>query len=94
MALAGLMATGLAACTQQDPEINRKLDRILTRMDTVDQRLDRIEKSGVGGGRGGQQRGQQRQADPNTVYSVPIDGDPVEGPANAKVTIVEAADFA
>ena len=34
------------------------------------------------------------QPDPNTVYSVPIsESDPVEGPADAKVTIVEAFEF-
>jgi len=34
------------------------------------------------------------QPDPNTVFSVPISpSDPVEGPADAKVTIVEAFEF-
>jgi protein-disulfide isomerase len=34
------------------------------------------------------------QPDPSTVYSVPVsDSDPVEGPANAKVTIVEGFEF-
>ncbi len=32
--------------------------------------------------------------DRNKVYSVPIDGDPFEGPAGAKVTIVKAYDYA
>ncbi len=35
------------------------------------------------------------EADPNKVYSVPIDPrDPVEGPADAKVTVVEGFEFA
>lgn len=32
--------------------------------------------------------------DPRTVYSVPVDGSPIEGPDDAKVTIVKAFEFA
>ncbi|GAB4542545.1 MAG: hypothetical protein Tsb0020_54880 [Haliangiales bacterium] len=35
-----------------------------------------------------------RGPDPDAVYAVPIDGSPFEGPANAKVTIVKAFEFA
>ena len=35
-----------------------------------------------------------KHPDPNAVYSVPIDGDPVSGPTTALVTIVEGAEFA
>jgi protein-disulfide isomerase len=34
------------------------------------------------------------EADANEVYAVPVDGSPVEGPADAKVTIVKAFEFA
>jgi protein-disulfide isomerase len=34
------------------------------------------------------------EPDPSTVYAVPVDGSPVEGPADAKVTIVKAFEFA
>jgi protein-disulfide isomerase len=34
------------------------------------------------------------EPDADTTYSVPIDGNPVQGPASAPVTIVEAFDFA
>lgn len=35
----------------------------------------------------------ERRPDPAAVYSVPIEGDAVRGPATAKVTIVEGAEF-
>lgn len=35
-----------------------------------------------------------RQADPDAVYAVPVGNSPFEGPADAKVTIVEAFEFA
>jgi protein-disulfide isomerase len=34
------------------------------------------------------------EPDANEVYAVPVDGSPVEGPADAKVTIVKAFEFA
>lgn len=34
------------------------------------------------------------EPDPKTVYSVPVDGSPVEGPDDARVTIVKAFEFA
>ena len=67
----------------------------------LNDRLDKIEKliaqncSG-GGGRanpGGQNRPPQRAQDPAKTYAVPIDGDPFVGPADAKVTLVEAYDY-
>ncbi len=41
-----------------------------------------------------QQRQQPRRPDPNAVYKVPVDAnDPIKGPADALVTIVEFSDF-
>jgi protein-disulfide isomerase len=39
------------------------------------------------------QRPSRQAEDPRAVYRVPVDGSPVKGPADALVTIVEAADF-
>ncbi|HWU87589.1 MAG TPA: thioredoxin domain-containing protein [Kofleriaceae bacterium] len=61
---------------------------------TVDDRLARLERKvdkivGVL-----EQAMGPAQPDPNTMFSVPISpSDPVEGPADAKVTIVEAFEF-
>jgi protein-disulfide isomerase len=84
-----------AACQVDNKDAKQKLDDILVKLDQLDKKLDK-----VGGGRavaGAQQQPpgpQPGRPDPTTVYSVPIDGDPVKGPVNAKVTIVEAAEFA
>ena len=69
----------------------------------IDQRLDKIEKliaaqCGGGGGRAGAQPGQQRppRAEPDKAktYAVSIENDSFEGPADAKITIVKATDYA
>ena len=67
----------------------------------INERLDKIEKliaqnCAGGGGRAGAQPNQppRRQQDPAKTYAVPIDGDPFEGPADAKITIVKAYDYA
>ena len=83
-----------AACQVDNKDAKQKLDDILVKLDQMDKKLDK-----VGGARpaaGAQQPAgpQPGRPDPATVYSVPIDGDPVKGPVNAKVTIVEAAEFA
>ena len=43
---------------------------------------------------GGKRPQRPNRPDPKTVYSVPVDGDAYDGPKLAKVTIVEASDFA
>jgi hypothetical protein len=68
----------------------------------IDQRLDKIEKLIAaqcgGGGRAGANPGQQRPPRPEPdrakTYAIPIDNDAFDGPADAKVTIVEASDYA
>jgi protein-disulfide isomerase len=82
----------VAACQVEDKETKKKLDDLLTKADGIDKKLDKI-KGGVPIAAGAQAP-QPGRPDPEAVYSVPIDGDPVVGPANAKVTIVEAAEFA
>jgi len=83
-----LAAASLVACTTQDNK-------------SIEQRLDRIEallKNGAGaaGGRAGAaaQRPQRPEPDKAKTYAMPIEGDPVDGPADAKVTLVKAYDYA
>ena len=67
----------------------------------INERLDKLEKlivanCGAGGGRAGAQpnRPQRPEPDRAKTYAVPIDNDPFDGPADAKITLVEASDYA
>lgn len=82
----GLMALGLFAC--KDPEVHEKLDQLIAKVDGLE------KKVAAGGAPGGKRPQRPNRPDPKTVYSVPVDGDAYDGPKLAKVTIVEASDFA
>jgi len=66
------------------------------RLERVEKKLDQLIASGGGRGAGaaGQQRPQRPEPDRAKTYAVPIDGDPFDGPADAKVTLVKAYDYA
>jgi protein-disulfide isomerase len=88
--LVGSLAAALLGCQRGDPSTSEKLDRLEAKLDTVARKVDTM-----GSGRAQPQRPERpRGADPSTVYSVPIGDAPVKGPKTAKVTIVEAAEFA
>jgi hypothetical protein len=76
----------LAACQSDTTKINERFDK-LEKM---------IAAQCGGGGRAGaaQQRPQRPEPDRAKTYAVPIDNDPFEGPADAKITIVKAIDYA
>ena len=84
-----LLALG-AGCQKEDAATKERLDKILAKLDDLEKKVDKAA-AGRGAAAPGPQPG---RPDPTTVYSVPIEGNPFEGPANAKVTIVEAAEFA
>jgi protein-disulfide isomerase len=77
----------VAACQPvADDSVSKKLDEINKKLDALDKKVA-----------AGPQRPMPQQPagpDPNTVYSVAIDGAPFKGPKHAKVTIVEAFEFA
>lgn len=87
-AIAGLVVLG---CTRDD-------DSLKERLASIDKRLEGIERAIARGGAGGARRGGQRQRprgpDPKAVYAVPIEGAAWEGTKDAKVTVVEAFEFA
>jgi protein-disulfide isomerase len=89
--LSGLIAGGVSmmSCQPvQDENVNKKLDEI-------NKKLDALDKKVGAGGMANQQRPQPPPGpDPNAVYAVAIDGAAVSGPKSAKVTIVEAFEFA
>jgi protein-disulfide isomerase len=84
-----LMLLGLvvvAACSPDNRNLERKVDDLTKK---VDQLLSQPR-----GGAGAAPRQQRAEPDRAKVYAVPIEGDPVDGPADAKVTLVKAYDYA
>ncbi len=79
--VAGL-AVGGFACGKANEQ---KLDDIVARLDRIEKKLESPRPL---------RPPAPPEPDTKTVFSVPIDGDPFIGPSTAKVTIVEATDFA
>jgi hypothetical protein len=87
---AALMAAGLGCRKASDEDSNDKFDKIMARLDAMDKKMDQIAQ-----GRGAARPPAPAEPDPKATYAVPVtDADYPRGPATAKVTIVEAADFA
>src|SRR5262245_15059490 len=87
--LAGVLLLA-GACQRDNSATNERLDKMMARLEEIEKKIDR-----GGGGRGAAPQGPQPgRPDPTAVYSVPVEGSPVKGPAAAKVTIVEAFEFA
>jgi len=80
----------VAACQADNKNLERKIEDLNKKLDTLSAQLAR------GGGAGAAQPQRPARAEPDRAktYAVPIDGDPVEGPADAKVTVVKAYDYA
>ena len=90
LALTAAVLPLMAAC-QNDTSKN-----LNDRMERIEKKLDALIAQGPRGGAAGaaQQRPQRPEPDRSKTYAVPIDGDWFEGPADAKITLVEAFDFA
>ncbi len=65
----------------QEQETQHKLDLLIVKVDGLEQKIE------AG-------RAPRRGPDPAAVYAVDIAGDPFVGPADAKVTIIKAQDYA
>ncbi len=91
--LAVLSAMVLATACQPDTKnLERKIDDLTKNQAKM---LDMLAKGGGGAGAGAApQRAQRAEPDRAKTYAVPIDGDGSDGPANAKVTLVKAYDYA
>ena len=81
-----LAALTIAACQPDTRNIEKKLDELNKKVD------DLAKRGGVGAAQ--PQRPQRPEPDRSKTYAVPVDGDPADGPADAKVTIVKAYDYA
>jgi protein-disulfide isomerase len=90
-----LAATG-AGCAQDNRNLEKKIDDLSSQVASL---KGDIAKVGAAAGRPGAaqpgqpQRPARPQPDPAKTYAISIDGDPFEGPADAKVTIVKAYDY-
>lgn len=82
-----LAALALAACQNDTKNLNDKIDKL-------DKKLDAILAQ-RGNAPGAQApRPSRPEPDRAKTYAVPIEGDPFIGSADAKVTLIEAFDYA
>jgi protein-disulfide isomerase len=81
-----LVAVVLVAACQAD---NRNLER---KIDDLNKKLDQVIARGGAGAAA--PRPTRVEPDRAKTYAMPIDGDPFDGPADAKITIVKAYDYA
>ncbi len=86
-ALVLLFGATLLACQADTSAINAKLDKL-------DKKVDALLAQGGRAGAAAPQRPQRPEPDRSKTYAVAIDNDPFEGPADAKITIVKAIDYA
>ncbi len=93
--------TRLRALEAQSASEKRTISELLSRLDALQNQLQRLETQAQDQLARGQQhrakrdrRDQQRERDRLAVYAIPIDDDPYEGRRYAKVTMVAALEFA
>ncbi len=77
----------LAACQNDTKNLNDKIDKL-------DKKLDAILAQRGGGAGAAAPRPSRPEPDRSKTYAVSIENDPFDGPADAKVTIVKAYDYA
>lgn len=80
------LVVGAAACQSDTRNIEKKIDELSRKIDT------RCAPGAVGGA--APQRAPRPEPDRAKTYAVPIDNDPFDGPADAKITLVKAYDYA
>jgi protein-disulfide isomerase len=88
--IAAALGAGAAACQQDLRPLEQRMEDLSTRMDRLSKQLDLAARGG--GGRGAAPPARPEPA-PDKTYAVRVDGDPAEGPPDAKVTIVKAYDY-
>ena len=79
------LVAAVTACQSDNRNIEKKLDELSRKIDNMAAR---------GGPAGAAPRAPRPEPDRAKTYAVPIDNDPFDGPADAKVTLVKAYDYA
>ena len=93
LALIALVA--MTACQADNKGLEKKIDQIAQTQINQGKILDALAKGGGGAGAAAaQQRPARAEPDRSKTYAVPVDGDASDGPADAKVTVVKAYDYA
>ena len=79
----------VAACQTDNRNLERKVDEMSKKLDDISRQIAR-------GGAGAQAPRPPARAEPDRAktYAMPVDGDATDGPADAKVTLVKAYDYA
>jgi protein-disulfide isomerase len=77
----------VAACQPDQRNLERKID-------DLSKKVDQLLAQPRAGAAQPQQRARPPEPDKAKTYAVPIDGDPVDGPNDAKITIVKAYEYA
>ena len=87
MKIAALMVAALmlTACQADTRNLEKKVDDLNAKVDRL------IKSGGVGAAN---PRPQRPEPDRAKTYAVGIAGDPIMGAANAKITLIEAFDYA
>src|SRR5678816_950007 len=80
-----VLLLALAGCQNDTKNLNDKIDKL-------DKKIDALLAQR--GGAGGAQRPPRPEPDRAKTYAVPIENDPFDGPADAKITLVKAYDYA
>jgi len=88
LSILSLLLPGCAV-ERDDSKIAEKLDQLIKKQDQIISMLERGAGRGAGAG-----RSQRARPAPTEVYAVPIEGAAWVGNKDAKVTIVEAFEFA
>jgi protein-disulfide isomerase len=88
------LVLSLAACSQDTKALEKKVDDNTKELREI---KALIAKGGGGAGAAanpGQQRAPRPEPDRAKTYAVPVEGDAFDGPADAKITVVKAYDYA
>ena len=83
-----LAVISLAACQNDTKNLNDKIDKLDKKLDAL------LAQRGNNPGAAGQQRPSRPEPDRSKTYAVSIEGDAFIGAADAKVTLIEAFDYA
>jgi len=87
-----LSAVAAFGCQRDDAPLRKEVAELKAGQDEILKAIKSMPKAGPAAAR--PQRPQRPRPDANSVYSVNINGAPFKGAKDAKVTVVEAFEFA